>query len=139
MAARYGHLINKWTVAAVAGLALMAVLLAAALPAWAQDLPPQVVSPTTTFDYAENGTGPIISYSARDPEGNRVFWTLGGPDAADFTIDGGTLPLQESPRLRESHRPGGCRSCPARCRRQQHLPGDGAVRRRRRGRRPRPR
>ena len=39
MAARYGHLINKWTVAAVAALAVMAALLAAALPVWAQDTP----------------------------------------------------------------------------------------------------
>ena len=40
MAARYGHLINKWTVVAVVALALMAVVLATALPAVAQTVPP---------------------------------------------------------------------------------------------------
>ena len=57
MAARYGHLINKWTVAAVAALALMAVLLAAALPAWAQSTggPPQLtVVPPNSVEHNEN-------------------------------------------------------------------------------------
>ena len=91
MAARYGHLINKWTVAAVAALAVMAALLAAALPVWAQDRPPVIPDAQTIFDYAENGTGPIATYSARDPENRPVFWTLGGADAADFTIVDGAL------------------------------------------------
>ena len=97
MAARYGHLINKWTVAAVAALAVMAALLAAALPAGAQDRPPVIPDAQTIFDYAENGTGPIATYSATDPEIKPVFWTLGGADAADFTIVNGALRFKSPP------------------------------------------
>ena len=97
MAARYGHLINKWTVAAVAALAVMAALLAAALPVWAQDAPPAIPDAQTLFNYAEKGTGPVTTYRARDPENKPVFWTLGGPDAADFTIVGGALRFKSPP------------------------------------------
>ena len=97
MAARYGHLINKWTVAAVAALAVMAALLAAALPAGAQDRPPVIPDAQTIFDYDENGNGPIATYSATDPEIRPVFWTLGGADAADFTIVNGTLRFKSPP------------------------------------------
>ena len=97
MAAKYGHLINKWTVAAVAALALMAALLATVLPAGAQDRPPVIPDAQTIFDYAENGNGPIATYSATDPEIKPVFWTLGGADAADFTIVNGTLRFKSPP------------------------------------------
>ena len=99
MAARYGYLINKWTVAAVAALAVMAALLAAALPVWAQDRPPVIPDAQTIFDYAENGTGPIATYRATDPENRPVFWTLGGADAADFTIVNGALRFKSSPNF----------------------------------------
>ena len=101
MAARYGHLINKWTVAAVAALALMAALLATVLPAWAQDSPPASDDPVR-FDYAENGTGEVHSYGATDPEGKRIFWTLAGVDAADFTIVGGVLRFKSPPDFENS-------------------------------------
>ena len=96
VAARYGHLINKWTVAAVAALALMAALLATVLPAGAQDRPPTSDDPVK-FDYKENGTDPVHRYGATDPEGKKIFWTLGGPDAADFTIVGGDLRFRSPP------------------------------------------
>ena len=99
MAARYGHLINKWTVAAVAALALMAALLATVLPAGAQDRPPVIPDAQTIFDYAENGNGPIATYSATDPEIKPVFWTLGGADAADFTIVNGALRFKSPPNF----------------------------------------
>ena len=99
MAAKYGHLINKWTVAAVAALALMAALLATVLPAGAQDRPPVIPDAQTIFDYAENGTGPIATYRATDPENKPVFWTLGGADAADFTIVNGALRFKSPPNF----------------------------------------
>ena len=99
VAARYGHLINKWTVAAVAALALMAALLATVLPAGAQDRPPVIPDAQTIFDYAENGNGPIATYSATDPEIKPVFWTLGGADAADFTIVNGALRFKSPPNF----------------------------------------
>ena len=96
MAARYGHLINKWTVAAVAALALMAALLATVLPVWAQDSPPRSDDPVR-FDYVENGIGEVHRYGATDPEGKKVFWTLDGVDAGTFTIVGGTLRFKSPP------------------------------------------
>ena len=99
MATRYGHLIKKWAVPAVAALAVMAALLATALPAWGQDAPPSVSNAETQFTYDENGTGPITTYSAADPEGNKIFWTLGGPDADDFKIEGGVLRFKRAPNF----------------------------------------
>ena len=69
MAARYGHLINKWTVAAVAALAVMAALFAAALPVWAQqaDRPPTIRDATTVFTYNEGDTIPVTTYTGDGP------------------------------------------------------------------------
>ena len=84
-------------------IALVAALAAGVLFVWpggnaeAQDRPPDVTDAVTTFDYPEKGTGPIITYTAEDVEDLPVFWTLGGPDAADFTIEGGTLRFKSPP------------------------------------------
>ena len=72
------------------GVAL-GVLLLVIQPVRAQDAPPSLSNAETAFDYDEGRTDPITTYNARDPEGNPIFWTLGGADAADFTIDGGVL------------------------------------------------
>ena len=97
MAARYGHLINKWVALGMLTLAVMAALFAAAMPVWAQDAAPTIPDAQTIFDYDENGTKPITTYRARDPENRPVFWTLGGPDAADFTIVNGALRFKSTP------------------------------------------
>ena len=87
---------------AKAGLSLLAIAMVAALSAgvlffWlsngaeAQEAPPTVRNATTLFDHPENSASPITTYRARDPENKPVFWTLGGTDAADFTIDNGVL------------------------------------------------
>ena len=48
--------------------------------------------------YAENGMGPVATYTAVDPEGADITsWTLGGADADDFMIDGGVLSFAKSP------------------------------------------
>ena len=60
-------------------------------PAWAQD--------ADTIEYAENGTGPVATYSAVDPEGVVITWSLSGDDAADFTIAGGVLAFVKSPNF----------------------------------------
>ncbi len=50
------------------------------------------------IEYAENGTGPVATYTAVDPEGADITsWTLGGDDADDFMIDGGVLSFAKSP------------------------------------------
>ena len=50
--------------------------------------------------YAENGTGPVATYTAVDPEGADITsWTLTGDDADDFVIDGGVLSFAKSPNF----------------------------------------
>ena len=50
-----------------------------------------------TVDYAENGAGPVATYTAVDPEGTAIKWSLAGLDAGDFSIDGGALSFKKSP------------------------------------------
>ena len=50
-----------------------------------------------TIDYPENGTGAVATYTASDPEGAMVTWSLGGDDAGDFMIENGVLSFKKSP------------------------------------------
>ena len=61
------------------------------------DEPPMLEGDAAVDDYAENGTGPVAIYTARDPEGGSVGWSLEGVDAGDFTIGGGVLRFKSSP------------------------------------------
>ena len=83
MAARYGHLINKWTVAAVAALALMAVLLATVLPAWAQNTDPTIIRKTV---YHEENKQQVDTFDATGLNVLKVFWYLEGTDAGQFKV-----------------------------------------------------
>ena len=58
-------------------------------PAWAQD--------ADTISYAENGTDPVVTYTAVDPEGVAIKWSLSGTDASLFSIEGGVLAFVKSP------------------------------------------
>ncbi len=55
-----------------------------------------------TIEYAEKGTGPVATYTASDPEGASVRWTLGGVDAGDFTIEDGVLRFAKTPNYEEA-------------------------------------
>ena len=55
-----------------------------------------------TIEYAENGTGPVATYTAVDPEGTAVKWSLAGFDAGDFSIDGGVLAFKKSPNYEKA-------------------------------------
>ena len=61
------------------------------------DEPPMLEGDAAVDDYAENGTGPVATYTAPDPEGGSVGWFLEGVDAGDFTIGGGVLRFKSSP------------------------------------------
>ena len=93
-----GSQVGRWIVLA-ALVALLGALLLTIRPVGAQDAPPSVSIAETQFTYAENGTGPITTYRANDPESLKIFWTLGGADAADFTIDGGVLRFKSPPNF----------------------------------------
>ncbi len=41
--------------------------------------------------YDENNSGPVGSYTADDPEGATIIWTLAGTDAGSFTFTDGVL------------------------------------------------
>ena len=50
-----------------------------------------------TAEYAENGTGPVATYTAVDPEGTAVKWSLVGDDAGDFSLTAACLPSRSRP------------------------------------------
>ena len=51
-----------------------------------------------TIDYAENGTDDVATYTAMDPEGAMITWSLAGTDAGVFDIsNGGVLTFKSSP------------------------------------------
>ena len=79
----------------VAFLAALAAGLLFLLPGglvWAQDAP---------IMYAENGTGPVATYTAEDPEGTWITWSLLDPDADVFDIDEGVLTFKQSPNYED--------------------------------------
>ena len=52
----------------------------------------------TTVNYPENGTGTVATYSAADPDGDEVTWSIAGTDAAQFSInEDGELTFRSSP------------------------------------------
>ena len=89
-------LLTSWGVLMLLGVAL-GVLLLAIQPVRAQEAPPTIPNAETVFSYAEKGEGPVTTYNARDPEGNKIFWTLSGTDAGVFSIDGGALRFKSPP------------------------------------------
>ena len=56
-----------------------------------------VVTGNKTPSFAENRTGTVATYSARDEEGDAITWSLGGDDAGDFTITNGALSFAADP------------------------------------------
>ena len=56
------------------------------------------VSGDEEADYAENGTGAVATYTATDPEGASVSWSLGTDGQSGlFDISGGVLTFKDSP------------------------------------------
>ena len=52
---------------------------------------------TSAISYAENGTGPVATFTATDADGDAIVWSLNGDDKERFTITGGVLAFKESP------------------------------------------
>ena len=50
-------------------------------------------------EYAENGTAAVATFTADDPEGKSITWSLAGTDADDFSIENGVLRFEGIPRL----------------------------------------
>ena len=51
----------------------------------------------SSIEYAENGTRPVGVFHAYDQDGDAIKWSLSGPDAGRFTIDGGVLAFRRPP------------------------------------------
>ena len=62
---------------------------------------PTLTSPPATVDYDEQGTGSVATYTATDPEGDDLDWSLSGGDAGAFSIDEGALSFTSSPNYEE--------------------------------------
>ena len=95
-----GSQIGRWIVLA-AVVALLGALLLTIRPVGAQQDTPPVPDPieSRTISVPEN-TVDVYMFSANDPDNEdlKIFWTLGGTDAALFRIDGnGVLEFKNAP------------------------------------------
>ena len=82
----------------IARIAIIALALSLVVPfvpaAFAQD---------ASIGYAENGAGPVASFTATDADGDAIVWSLSGDDAGDFNISaGGVLSFKSSPNYEDS-------------------------------------
>ena len=58
---------------------------------------PPTLTGTTNIDYVENGKEAVATYTATDPEGETITWTVTGADAGVFSITAGVLEFVTSP------------------------------------------
>ena len=76
--------------ALVAALAVVVLVLMPGGPLQAQEV--------EAIEYAENDTVPVATFTAVDPEGESIFWSLApGDDMEDFSIENGVLRFKSSP------------------------------------------
>ena len=59
-----------------------------------------------SIDYIENNTGAVATYTAEDPEGTTITWTLEGTDATYFRIEDGVLSFKETPNYESAKNDG---------------------------------
>ena len=57
----------------------------------------------SSIEFAENDTSPVGWFRAYDQDGDPIRWSLGGPDADWFTIEGGVLRFREPPDYEQPH------------------------------------
>ena len=60
-----------------------------------------VITGQHTIDYPENGTSTVATYTAADPEGLTVTWSLEGDDNDDFSISNGVLTFGSPPNYED--------------------------------------
>ena len=58
---------------------------------------PTLTPEDTEVPYTENETRIVETYTAVDPEGEEISWSLSGSDRGDFTITGGELRFVDTP------------------------------------------
>ena len=63
---------------------------------------PPVITGEAEREFRENGTGAVATYSARDPEGDSISWSLSGLNAPNFVItDRGQLYFYQPPSFED--------------------------------------
>ena len=88
--------ISRVLALAVTLLGLLAVLVLATTVASAQETPDMPME----VEYAENGEGPVRTFTSTDPEGGGIDWDVTGTDADDFSIDSrGMLTFNSPPNF----------------------------------------
>ena len=62
--------------------------------------PPTITTTSRTdFTYRENGTAPIYTFRAADPEQRTMAWSTAGADGIDFAIEDGALTFASPPNF----------------------------------------
>ncbi len=89
------------------GVALAAILLVNITPDGTSGRMAHAQSVDSSVDFAENGTGLVAYFVAYDQDGDTIEWSLSGPDADLFTIDGGLLTFRGPPNYEDSKSQGG--------------------------------
>ena len=56
-----------------------------------------MVTGNSLIDYPENGADPVATYTATDPEGTAITWSLSGVDSGDFSISSAGVLTFDSP------------------------------------------
>ena len=63
---------------------------------------PPAITGESEREFRENGRSAVATYSARDPEGDSINWSVGGTDASSFVItDRGQLYFKEPPSFED--------------------------------------
>ena len=80
---------------------ILALLAVAALGLWLLLPGGALRAQDAAIEYAENGTDPVATYTAVDPEGSAIVsWTLSGDDAGGFAISSvGVLTFAKTPNF----------------------------------------
>ena len=68
--------------------------------------PPEVSGPAAV-DFVEGGSGSVAVFSASDPQGDEVTWSLAGPDRDVFTVSAGALSFDSPPDFENPDAAGG--------------------------------
>ena len=82
-------------------VALAVMLLVNVIPEGASSRLAHAQSADSSIDFAENRTAAVAAFVAHDQDGDAIRWSLSGPDAGRFTIDGGVLAFRESPNYED--------------------------------------
>ena len=82
-------------------IVLAGMLVASVIPDGPTGHPAYAQTADSSIEFAENGTGPVGTFYAYDQDGDAIVWSLSGPDADKFTIDGGVLAFREPPNYED--------------------------------------